>query len=439
MKKKLFIQTFGCQMNEYDSKKIAAILSGDYVPTDTIKDADLVFINTCSVREKARLKLYSVLGSLKKQKKVNPQLRIGVGGCVAQQDGEDIIRNAPHVDFVVGTHNLSFIPALLKNLDNGLGKQVAVDFRDEWEDLPLGYEIKDGVTAFVSISRGCDKNCSFCIVPKTRGPEVSRPLDEIIRECKLLLMKGVKEITLLGQTVNSWGKDLQPKKRFLHLLEEILKLGSDFRLRFTSPHPQEMRSDLLDFIGSAPQLGRHLHLPLQSGSDRVLKRMNRNYKVRRYLEIIEEAKSKINNLSITTDIIVGFPGESESDFNETLKIVELVEFDSSFSFIFSPRPGTKAAEFSDQIPREVAQDRLRRLQELQRRITEKRLKRFVGEKVEVLVEGPASKTGTSDMQGRNENNVYCVFPKSGNLKPGDFVTVFIQSQNTNTLRGEAVT
>lgn len=432
--KKIFVQTFGCQMNEYDTQKVLRLLSDEYTPTEHPEEADLVFINTCSVREKAEQKLYSTVNRLRSLKARKQDLLIGVGGCVAQQEGEKIIQKSKFVDFVVGTHNLSLIPSLIRNVRQGLGPQVAVDYRDEWESLPLGYDIVDGVTAFVSISRGCDKNCSFCIVPKTRGPEVSRPLEEIIRECRLLLAQGVKEITLLGQTVNSWGKDLKPKKRFVHLLEEILKLGSNFRVRFTSPHPQEMRSELLDFIGSNPQLGNHLHLPLQSGSDRILKLMNRNYKVRRYLEIVEEAKSRIKNLSITTDIIVGFPGETEEDFRETLKIMELVEFDSSFSFVYSPRPGTKAAQMPNQVDKDIALGRLRVLQALQKELTKKRLNRFVGMEAEVLIEGPAAKTGFKDLQGRSENNVYCVIPKSNKINVGDFIRVEIIGVNSNTLR-----
>ncbi len=422
-------------MNEYDTKKVLKILSNEYEETSNLEEADLVFINTCSVRDKAEQKLYSAIGALSKLKSQKPNLKIGVGGCVAQQEGERIIQKAELVDFVVGTHNLSLIPSLIKNVEQGRGKQVAVDYRDEWESLPLGYN-NSSVTAFVSISRGCDKNCSFCIVPKTRGPEVSRPLEEILRECKILLLQGVKEITLLGQTVNSWGKDLKPKKRFVHLLQEVIKLDPRVRVRFTSPHPQEMSSELLDFIAEHPQLGKHMHLPLQSGSDRILKLMNRNYKIWRYLDIVAEAKEKIPDLSISTDIIVGFPGETDEDFNQTLNVMKQVEFDSSFSFVFSPRPGTKAAGMPNQVPKNIALQRLQELQELQKELTRKRLQRFLGKTVEVLIEGPAAKTPDLDLQGRSEHNVYVVVNRKPDID--GFVNVKITEINSNTLRGEIV-
>jgi len=431
MVKNLYIKTFGCQMNEYDSLKLAKILESEYKLVETPEEADLIFINTCSVRDKAEKKVYSLLGSFKRLKK-KKKMVIGVGGCVAQQEGENIVKKSPVVDFVVGTHNLSLVPSLIERVQNNFPPQVAVDYRSDWEQLPIG--ISSGVCGLVSISRGCNKNCSFCIVPKTRGPEVSRPLEEVVREVKYLVAQGSKEIILLGQTVNSWGNDLKPRKKFVDLLEAVCAVEGVKRVRFTSPHPQEMRSELIDFVRDSEVMCKHFHMPLQSGSNKILKLMNRNYRKERYLAIIDEIKSKIPECAITTDIIVGFPYETEEDFQETLDVVQIVEFDSSFSFVFSPRPGTKAASFDGKVPRDLALERLYRLQALQKEITQRKLKNWIGKVTEVLVEGPSADARENFVQGKNSQGIYVVFEASEMV--GQLVNVKITSAGSHTLCGE---
>jgi len=431
MVKNLYIKTFGCQMNEYDSLKLAKILESEYKLVETPEEADLIFINTCSVRDKAEKKVYSLLGSFKRLKK-KKKVVIGVGGCVAQQEGENIVKKSPVVDFVVGTHNLSLVPSLIERVQNNFPPQVAVDYRSDWEQLPIG--ISSGVCGLVSISRGCNKNCSFCIVPKTRGPEVSRPLEEVVREVKYLVAQGSKEIILLGQTVNSWGNDLKPRKKFVDLLEAVCTVEGVKRVRFTSPHPQEMRSELIDFVRDSEVMCKHFHMPLQSGSNKILKLMNRNYRKERYLAIIDEIKSKVPECAITTDIIVGFPYETEEDFQETLDVVQIVEFDSSFSFVFSPRPGTKAASFDGKVPRDVALKRLYRLQALQKEITQRKLKNWIGKVTEVLVEGPSADGRENFVQGKNSQGIYVVFEAPGLV--GQLVSVKITSAASHTLCGE---
>lgn len=424
-------------MNEYDTLKLEKILEEDYQSVADPENADLVLINTCSVREKPEQKLYSLLGELSDLKRTKPDLKIGVCGCVAQQEGERIIKRSKAVDIVFGTHNLSLVPSLLKQRESGAPPQVAINYREDWEDLPLGFSETDKVSVFVSISRGCNKNCTYCIVPTTRGKEVSRSLDEIEREVKIVVFRGAKEVTLLGQTVNSYGKDFTPKQSFVSLLERLSKIDGLERIRFTSPHPQEVKEDFIELVSNNPKVCKHIHMPLQSGSDRILKLMNRNYRKKRYLEIIYALKEKVPDISITTDIIVGFPGETESDYQDTLEVMREVEFDNSYSFMFSPRPGTKAAEMKEEISQKEKLSRLQNLQSLQFEITKKRLDSWVGKRGEVLVEGisPYQNDDKDTVYyGRLSQNITVNFLGS-EVKTGSILDVDITGASKFTLKG----
>lgn len=433
--KGLFIKTFGCQMNVYDSEKLERILDNEYSIVEAPAKADLILVNTCSVRDKAEQKLYSLLGRYKHLKDYNPDLLIGVGGCVAQQEGKNIIKRNKDVDFVFGTHNLSLVPGLIKQRQDGAEPQIAIDYRDDWEELPLGLSNKSRISTFVTISRGCNKNCAYCIVPTTRGKEVSRDLDEILREVRLSVHRGAKEIVLLGQTVNSYGLDLNPRIKFSELMDMISEIDGVERIRFVSPHPQEIKQDFYDLVATNDKVCNAIHMPLQAGSDRILKAMNRNYKKKRYLDIIKGLKDCVPDISITTDVIVGFPGETEEDFLETLDVMRQVQFDSSYSFIFSPRPGTLAADMDGQVSKEEQMDRLLRLQQLQNEITEQRLKSWIGKTTEVLIDG-ISQHSKNRLQGRNSQNILVnITEDTPDLEPGMLVNVEIVETGRYTLKG----
>lgn len=435
-RKGLYIKTFGCQMNEYDTDKLKKLLEGEYRAVERAEDADLVLINTCSVRDKPEQKLYSMLGELQGLKRKNPKLLVGVGGCVAQQEGEKIVKRSKTVDLVFGTHNLSLVPSLVEQRLGGSPPQVAVDYRDEWEDLPAGFSEVDRVSVFVSISRGCNKNCTYCIVPTTRGKEVSRDPNEILREARIAAHRGAKEIVLLGQTVNSYGLDLTPRLKFVELIRKLSDIEPIKRIRFTSPHPQEVRQDFLDLIGENPKVCRHIHMPLQSGNDRILRLMNRNYKREKYLSIIMALKERVPDIAITSDIIVGFPGETEAEFRDTLSVMEEVEFDNSYSFIYSPRPGTPAEKMEDPVPYEEKLSRLQELQALQERIAQKRLAQWVGQDAELLIDGPSSHNPEL-MQGRiSQNIVVNLVQAYSSLKAGMLVNVRISGHKRFTLQAE---
>ena len=434
-KKGVYIKTFGCQMNVYDTEKLYKILDARYAPVEAPDEADLILINTCSVRDKPEQKLYSMLGEMKRLKTSNPELLIGVGGCVAQQEGDTIVKRSKNVDFVFGTHNLSLVPSLIDLRESGADPQVAVDYRDEWEELPIGLSGPSRTSVFVSISRGCNKNCSYCIVPTTRGKEVSRAVDEILRECKIAAHRGAREVVLLGQTVNSYGLDLSPRLKFVDLLDRISEVEGIERIRFTSPHPQEVRKDFYELVANNPKICRHIHMPLQSGNDRILKLMNRNYRSQKYRDIIDGLKNRVPDIAITTDIIVGFPGETEEEFQDTLAMMEYVGFDSSYSFMFSPRPGTKAATMEEQLPHDVKLDRLQRLQALQLEITANNLQRWVGKTAEVLIDGPTKEDGRR-LQGRISQNVLVNLEEVyEDLEPGQLVQVEITDAARFTLKG----
>lgn len=443
----VFVKTFGCQMNEYDTEKVVALLSDGHTQVQDIRDASVVFINTCSVREKGEHKLHSLLGTLRAAKKENPNLVVGVGGCVAQQEGENIIRRHPIVDFVVGTHNLSLVPALVSSAQRGLTRQVAIDYRDEWEDLPDLPALPDSAMpafssprALIAIQRGCNKNCAFCVVPNTRGTEVSRHPDEIEREIRLKVRMGAKEVMLLGQTVNSYGRDLSPRYPFEKLVARLAEIPGLRRIRFTSPHPAEVRPEFIELYGAVPQLCPHIHLPLQSGSDRILKLMNRNYRTARYLEIVSMLRDRLPAIALSTDIIVGFPAETEEDFEQTLNLLREVRFGSSYSFKYSIRPNTLAAESftnAEEIPEARKSERLARLQDLQEGISAEINREMLGQSVQVLVEEP-SKNISSLMRGRiPENTLFEV--EGGDSQVGDLIDAVVEYTSAYGMRGRVLT
>lgn len=456
-KQRLFVQTYGCQMNEYDSQKMTSLLKEDYLAASCVENADLVLVNTCSVREKGEHKLFSYLGRLRDLKKLNPEMIIGVGGCVAQQEGQSIIDRNSSVDFVVGTQNLSLIPALVKKAKAKNGPpQVAVDYREEWEELPLEFEPlpteaqsirspnRSPVRALVSIQRGCNKRCAFCVVPTTRGEELSRASDEILREIRLKVRAGAKEVLLLGQTVNSYGRDLSPRKKFSELIIEISQIEGLERIRFISPHPQEVRDDFIDLFKTVPKLARHIHLPVQSGNDRVLKAMNRNYKISRYKEIVDQIRQSCPEISITTDIIIGFPTETESEFEDTLNLVEEIRYHSAYYYKYSKRPNTVAGELyqlHDEVSQQAMGERFTKMHELQKRITAEIYDSEVSQIREVLVEGISPKEGSEgqniELRGRTSQNVIVEFPGDRRLV-GETVRVQITDSTPHLIRGHRV-
>ena len=441
-RRKVYIRTFGCQMNEYDTAKLYRILESDYLPVTDPAFADLIIVNTCSVRDKAEHKLYSALGTFRVFKQAKPDLLIGVGGCVAQQEGHEILKRCDNVDFVFGTHNLSLVPALISMRRQGGPQQAAVDYRDDWEELPEGFSEQspglNPISAFVSVSRGCNKNCTYCIVPKTRGTEVSRALDEVLREVKLLARRGVREVVLLGQTVNSYGRDLRPRISFADLLQRVSEVDGIERIRFTSPHPQDVQPDFYELLESNPKICRHIHLPLQSGSDSILKAMKRTYNRERFLGIVAKLRTYVPDIEITSDLIVGFPGETEQDFRETLEAVKISDFRDSFSFVFSPRPGTEAASMKDDLSQEVKLERLKILQSTQAELTGRRLGEWQGREGEVLLEGP-SQADVNCLQGRLSQNITVNLDQNEpDLRPGMLVPVKITRVSRFTLSGRAI-
>jgi len=373
-----------------------------------------------------------------------PGLMVGVCGCVAQQEGENILKKGRNVDFVFGTHNLSLVPSLIQLRKNGAPPQVAVNYREDWEELPLGFADIDHskigrgnhITAFISISRGCNKSCTYCIVPTTRGPEVSRDIAEIEREVKIAVHRGSKEIVLLGQTVNSYGLDLSPRISFVNLLDRISQIEGVERIRFVSPHPQEIRDDFIECVSTNPKVCRHIHMPLQSGSDRILKLMNRNYRRAKYLKIIEDLRARVPDISITTDIIVGFPGETEEDFQQTLELFDIVQFDLSYSYAFSARPGTVAAAMEETLTQDEKLARLQILQAKQEQIQSARLEQWVGKTAEVLIDSH-NRMDERCFQGRISQNIVVNFlqPHPG-LALGAVVPVTITGRKRYTLIGE---
>lgn len=430
------IRTFGCQMNEHDSGRAAGILETlGYRPVTDEAEADLVFINTCAVRENADNKLYGTLGHLAEAKRTR-DMKIVVGGCLAQKDGATIVEKAPWVDVVFGTHNLSNLPDLLAQAD--VAGLPVVEILEQIETFPSALPAKREVRhhAWVAISVGCNNACTFCIVPALRGPEVSRRIGDVVDECRALVDDGVLEVTLLGQNVNSYGRDLGGKSLFADLLIELGTVEGLERIRFTSPHPRDFTDDVLEAMAATPAVCEHLHLPLQSGSDQMLKSMRRSYRAERYLGIIERTRAIMPGAALTTDIIVGFPGETEADFQATLDVVSQVRFDGAFTFQYSPRPGTPAAEMVDDfIAPEVVKDRYDRLAALIRSHSEERHAALVGTSHEILLESP-SKKDAGRLSGRTRGNHLVHLPATGDpalgtYAPGDFVTATIVESHFN--------
>jgi tRNA-2-methylthio-N6-dimethylallyladenosine synthase len=439
MGRSYFIRTFGCQMNEHDSERAAGVLETlGYQPAPDEDTADVVLFNTCAVRENADNRLYGALGRLKPRKEGSDDLTIVVGGCLAQKDKGAIAERAPWVDVVYGTHNLVNLPALLAQADDR--SMPVVEILDQIETFPSALPAKREVRhhAWVSISVGCNNTCSFCIVPSLRGPEQSRRIGDVVTEVRDLVAEGVIEVTLLGQNVNSYGRDLGGRPLFADLLRELGDVDGLERLRFTSPHPRDFTLDVLEAMAELPAVCEHLHLPLQSGSDRILKAMRRSYRQRRYLDLVDRAREMVPGCALTTDIIVGFPGETEEDFVETLAVCEQVGFDQAYTFQYSPRPGTDAAEMADQITPEIVRDRYERLEAVTRSSSEARHRELLGRDVEVLIESP-SRTDRSRYSGRTRGNHLVHLPVGDGYAPGDLATVRVTDARTNYVLADAPT
>ena len=443
-KKKLFIRTFGCQMNEYDSDKMADILDAGtaegFEKTDTPENADVILFNTCSVREKAQEKVFHDLGRVKDLKKLNPNLVIGVGGCVASQEGAAIVERAPFVDVVFGPQTLHRLPALIAKKRQTGRSQVDISFPeiDKFDSMPPARV--EAASAFVSIMEGCSKYCTFCVVPYTRGEEVSRPFEDVLTEIAELAIKGVKEITLLGQNVNAYrGKmgEGDAIADFATLIEYIDEIPGIERIRYTTSHPREMTQALIDVYGKAPKLVSQLHLPVQHGSDRILAAMKRGYTALEFKSVVRRLRAVRPNLSLTSDFIVGFPGETQKDHDLTMKLIDDVAFDGAFSFVYSARPGTPAADLVDDTP---AAEKSARLSQLQKRIDELFFdysKAMIGHTERVLVESLSRKSST-ELAGRTENNRVVNFPggPNGERLIGQYVDVRFTDAAPHSLRGE---
>jgi len=441
--KKVFIRTFGCQMNEYDSDKMVDVLGAQegLTKTDNPEEADVILFNTCSVREKAQEKVFHDLGRIKHLKQANPNLIIGVGGCVASQEGDAIVQRAPYVDLVFGPQTLHRLPALIAERRASGRSQVDISFPEieKFDAMPPARV--EGASAFVSIMEGCSKYCTFCVVPYTRGEEVSRPLDDILTEVATLADQGVKEVTVLGQNVNAWRgaitKGGTETGDFAFLLECVAEIPGIERLRYTTSHPREMTQRIIDAYAKIPKLVSHLHLPVQAGSDRVLAAMKRGYTALEYKSLVRKLRAVRPDLSLSSDFIVGFPGETEADFEKTMKLIDDVGFDASFSFVYSARPGTPAADLEDTVPQT---EKLKWLSRLQKRIEEQVAvisESMVGSTQRILVEGP-SKKNAEELAGRTENNRVVNFAGHPRLV-GQFVDVLITSALPHSLRGEIQT
>ena len=433
MRRSVFIKTFGCQMNAVDSARMLSLLSSaDYLAAATLEEADLVLVNTCSIREKADQKIYSDLGTLRRWKQRRPGRLIGVGGCLAQQDGDALRKRAPHVDIVFGTHNIANLPEMVRRAERSLpalalGMEEGITHWDVVPHLPAG-----AVSAMVAIMQGCDNFCAYCVVPLVRGREVSRPAADILSEVRALAGRGVMEVVLLGQNVNSYGKK-EGEIPFPELLRRISAIERITRIRFITSHPRDLDDRTIRLFEEVEKLCPHVHLPLQSGSDRVLEAMGRGYTRAEYLAKIEALRRVRPGMAFSSDFIVGFPGETEDDFQETLAVMGEIRFDSSFSFRFSSRPGTRAAEMKEKVDPQEAAARLRRLQDLQTAHTRERLTALVGREITVLVEGTS--TRNPEMRcGRTACN------KTVNFTPGSaegaIRSILVTGVGTHSLVGE---
>ncbi|MDH5737103.1 MAG: tRNA (N6-isopentenyl adenosine(37)-C2)-methylthiotransferase MiaB [Gammaproteobacteria bacterium] len=440
MAPKVYIKTHGCQMNEYDSSRLLDLLgqSHGYQLASEESEADLLLLNTCSIREKAQEKVFHQLGRWKQLKENKPHLKIGVGGCVASQEGEAIAQRAPWVDLVFGPQTLHRVPALLaQKVSGSIAMDISFPEIEKFDALPA--PSVEGPSAFVSVMEGCSKYCSFCVVPYTRGEEVSRPLDDVIAETCSLAEKGIREVNLLGQNVNAYRGNTHDGDQvdLAFLISVIAEIEGIDRIRFTTSHPVEFTSNLIEVYEEVPALVSHLHLPVQSGSDRVLAMMKRGHTVLEYKSIIRRLRTIRPDLSLSSDFIVGFPGETEQDFEATMGLIEELAFDQSFSFIYSARPGTPAASLPDSTPMEVKKARLTRLQDQINHQAMRISRRMVGNTERVLVTG-VSKKDARQLQGRTENNRVVNFGCQNQALTGEFVDVLITEALPNSLRGQLI-
>jgi tRNA-2-methylthio-N6-dimethylallyladenosine synthase len=438
--KKLYIKTYGCQMNDYDSDKMADVMReyDGMVQTDKPEEADVILFNTCSIREKAEDKVFSDLGRVRPYKLANPNLIIGVGGCVASQEGATIAKRAPYVDVVFGPQTLHRLPQLIQARRDTGRTQIDISFPEieKFDHLPTSGNSSG--TAFVSIMEGCSKYCTFCVVPYTRGEEVSRPLNDVLREINELVALGVKEVTLLGQNVNAYQGESEDGEivDFAYLIQAVAAIDGIGRIRYSTSHPKEMTQRVIDLYGTTPKLVSHLHLPVQSGSDRVLAAMKRGHTVLEYKSIIRRVRALRPDVCVTSDFIIGFPGETDADFDATMKLIDDIGFDNSFSFLYSPRPGTPAAEMRDDTPQDVKAARLKRLQD---RISEQEAAialGMLGTTQRALVEAVSKKDAT-ELAARTDNNRVVNFVGTADLI-GQFIDVKITQVVRHTLRGEKV-
>jgi len=441
MARRFYVRTYGCQMNEHDSERIAGVLAADGLePTDDLDQADVVVLNTCCIRENADNKLYGHLGDLKALKAQRPDLQIAVGGCLAQKDRDVVRERAPFVDVVFGTHNLAHAPALLRE---ARVSGPVVEILEEHDAYPSALPARRDVdhAAWVTIQIGCDNTCAFCIVPSVRGREVSRRSGDILREVEELARDGVVEITLLGQNVNSYGRDLghgQYRPQFADLLRTLDAVDGIERIRFTSPHPKDLRPETIAAMAECGHVCEHLHLPLQAGSNHTLARMHRGYTAERYLERLQAARAAIPDLAVTTDLIVGFPGETEDDFVRTLEVVDEAAYDAAYTFVFSPRPGTEAARMTDDfVAPDVVQERMQRLVAVVEQHALRRHQARVGRSEELLVEGPSRKDAAM-WSGRTRQNKLVHFVPGSTTRPGDVVQARITSAARHFLRADLV-
>jgi len=434
--KYLYIQTFGCQMNVHDSEQMAALLAqGGYKMTDNLKLADLILLNTCSIREKAAHKVYSVLGRIGKLKEQNPELIIGVGGCLAQHLGTKFHKRVAHLDFVFGTHNIHRLPEMIASVEKKREKITNVDFHKSLNSIGIYVPPVNGsVVAFVTIMQGCNNFCAYCVVPYLRGPEISRPPDEIIEEIRKLADCGIREVTLLGQNVNSYGKTLGNGLNFTALIKKIGKITGIERIRFMTSHPRDLSEELINCFAEEGKLCEHIHLPIQSGSNRILELMNRGYTVEEYMKKVDHLRQLNPQISITSDIIIGFPGETQNDYQETIDMMEKIRFDSTFSFKYSERKGTAAERLEGKIEDVEKQRRLEQLQALQDVHTLEKNIALEGSKQELLIEGK-SKNSENELMGRAGS--WKIVNFNGNQElVGKLVDVKIIKAYLHSLRGK---
>ncbi len=428
------VRTYGCQMNVHDSERISGLLDeAGYVPAQAGRTPDVVVFNTCAVRENADNRLYGNLGHLKPVKDRTPGMQIAVGGCLAQKDGATVTGRAPWVDVVFGTHNVGALPVLLERAR--IEQESQVELLEALEVFPSALPARrtSAASAWVSISVGCDNTCTFCIVPSLRGTEQDRRPGDVLREVEMLVEQGVLEVTLLGQNVNSYGRSFGDRTAFGSLLRAVGETGVE-RIRFTSPHPRDFTDDVIAAMAETPAVCPSLHMPLQSGSDAVLKAMRRSYRSERFLGILDRVRARIPDAAITTDVIVGFPGETEADFAETLRVVEASRFAGAFTFQYSPRPGTPAASYDRQVPREVVQERYERLVALQDAMTYDGMRSQVGRSVEVVVsEGEGRKDAPGRLTGRARDNRLVHLAGAAGVRPGDVVRTVVTAAGPHYL------